>query len=470
MALVYKKSISDPIYGAIQLTDLELKAIDTSVFQRLRHVGQLGLANYVFPSANYSRFAHSIGACHTMGQILVHLEEQSDIKLDDQELQLRRLALLLHDIGHYYMSHATEYALQAHKEEQAKTELSKSKFKLESPSKIQYCDHEEVGKLILKHDPEIAAVLQSLPVPGIAETLGAMFKGASEEKYNSLVSSELDADRLDYLMRSSQSSGLPYGHFDRDYLIQNLVVDKAGKVCLKHKAIRAADHFVLCRSFDYLQVVFHKTIVGFEEMLKLCIRYLIASKKIELSKDEIVKAIEKGEWKNNTDASLLELIKSIDDKGDPITTAMARRISRRRPAPLLWSDEEIKKSPKSDARDLWYRQLGHYFENSEHEWCKNCLYWFKHFRPTDASPFRTTYRTQKKEDEAMEKSIQILSVDGRSKALTECKESFTRSLSDQAYIMARIYYIGPDSEEAQTRTEFQKLIKTLKLSDGLRGS
>ena len=184
MPLKFKKSMSDPIYGTIPLTDIELSIIDTQVFQRLRHVEQLGLANYVFPSADYSRFAHSIGACHTIGQILERLEAQKEPKdrLPDDELQFRRIAMLLHDVGHYFMSHAAEYALEAHQEAIASAALSPANKTLSSPTTFDYSDHEQVGKLILENDPELSPIIKGL-IPGgtAADRLAAMFKGAFDE-------------------------------------------------------------------------------------------------------------------------------------------------------------------------------------------------------------------------------------------------------------------------------------------------
>ncbi len=470
MPLEFKKSVSDPIYGTIGLTELELGIIDTQVFQRLRHVEQLGLANYVFPSADYSRFAHSIGACHTMGQILARLEAQKPRgeELPDDEIQFRRVAMLLHDIGHYFMSHAAEYALEAHQDAIA-TAAIPAPGALGAPTTFDYCDHEQVGKLILEHDPELSTIIRGLQPDGkAADRLAAMFKGAFDETYWSLVSSELDADRLDYLMRSSQATGLPYGHFDRDYIIQNLMTDSSGRVCLHAKAIRAADHYVLCRSFDYLQVIFHKTIVGFEEMLKRCIRYLLETEKLKLGKTDLEAAVKSHKWLSYTDAWLMDQIRRIPKTADPTVVAMRDRLIRRKPAPMLWSHEELMGTRKDEAKLTWHRQLGHVFENGGADWTKNCLYWFKHFRPTDASPFQTTYKKEAKDDENKEKSIHVLGRTGAARPLTEWKESFTRHLSNQAYVMVRVYYIGPPKEEAVTRVEFTNLMKTLKFGDGIR--
>lgn len=375
--------------------------------------------------------------------------------------------MLLHDVGHYFMSHAAEYALEAHEESEARKVLPPKKGKVSSPTSFVYADHEVVGKLILQHDPELAPIIATLPHASPVESLAAMFKGATDEKYGSLVSSELDADRFDYLWRSSQATGLPYGHFDRDYLIEKLVTDRKGKVCLSPKAIRAADHFVLCRSFDYLQVIFHKTIVGFEEMLKRCVRYLVETKVLQLSEPDVVTLITSGTWKTLNDAYLMGLIREIPSNADPLVLAMRDRVIERKRAPLLWSNEAVMASPKKDSERDWYQRLGNYFETTLSGWKSNCLYWFKHFRPTDASPFQTTYKKELKASEAKEKSIHILGSRNVAKPLTDCTESITRRLSDQAYVMVRVYYVGPPADEMATRRDFKEFAKGLKLADGL---
>jgi uncharacterized protein len=108
------KSITDPLYGYIGLSELEADVVSTAVFQRLHNVRQLGLAHLVFPSAGYSRFAHSVGACHNAGRILdaIQLNAPSSAARGKKK-QAYRLAALLHDIGHYPFSHATEHAIQS---------------------------------------------------------------------------------------------------------------------------------------------------------------------------------------------------------------------------------------------------------------------------------------------------------------------------------------------------------------------
>ena len=104
-----KQRITDPVHGTIELNEVESAIISSSTYQRLRHVKQLGLAYLVFPGADYSRFSHSIGACHVTGEILKALISNcSDINFTADEVVIYRLAGLLHDVGHYPFSHTME--------------------------------------------------------------------------------------------------------------------------------------------------------------------------------------------------------------------------------------------------------------------------------------------------------------------------------------------------------------------------
>src|ERR1700723_1913060 len=100
------KRIADPVHGTIELRDVELEIVGTNIFQRLRNVKQLGLAHLVYPAADYSRFSHSLGACHVAGLITNALTGGKHIELSDADISLYRVAALLHDVGHYPFSHA----------------------------------------------------------------------------------------------------------------------------------------------------------------------------------------------------------------------------------------------------------------------------------------------------------------------------------------------------------------------------
>jgi HD superfamily phosphohydrolase len=101
--------ITDAVHGTFGISELESDIISTPVFQRLHNVRQLGLAHLVYPGAEYSRFAHSLGACHVAGRMLRGINQNCQKQLDDDEIQMYRLTGLLHDLGHYPFSHAMEY-------------------------------------------------------------------------------------------------------------------------------------------------------------------------------------------------------------------------------------------------------------------------------------------------------------------------------------------------------------------------
>jgi hypothetical protein len=155
-------------------------------------------------------------------------------------------------------------------------------------------------------------------------------------------------------------------------------------------------------------------------------------------------------------------------KEEPVVYAMAQRLVRRKRAELLWSDEELVAVRREESKLRWHREVGHFFEDGP-SWTRNCIYWFKHFRPTEATPFGTSFKRDQKDEEAKEKSIHIQRP-GKSKPvpLTECRESFTRHFSNQAYVMVRVYYVGPEGEVESTKQELKAYMSKLKHTGGLR--
>jgi HD superfamily phosphohydrolase len=110
--LAISKTINDAVHGSIGLTQPEVDIVSSPAFQRLRNVKQLGLAALVYPGANYSRFAHSIGACHLVGRILDAIQRNTGNPFSTDTVQRYRLAALLHDIGHYPFSHVVENVVE----------------------------------------------------------------------------------------------------------------------------------------------------------------------------------------------------------------------------------------------------------------------------------------------------------------------------------------------------------------------
>jgi uncharacterized protein len=303
------KRIVDPVHGTVSLTELESNIIQTRAFQRLRNVKQLGLAHMVYPGADYSRFAHSIGACHIAGQILDVLEEKKELSFWStaeriKNIQLLRVGALLHDVGHYPFSHTMEHAISDYYYQswQEDSELGGGSF-------IAPLDHELVGKRIMEHDPEISKLLREAGIT--TKSLSALFRKeeGSDAKLTNLISADLDVDRLDYLQRTAYHTSLPYGRVEFRYLLSQVCVDNEFRFALTHKAMRTAEHLLLGRYFDYTQVTFHKTVAALEWLLTDVIHGLLKEGYIHCTQNDIVQQIESGSWHCFDDSYVLGQIR-----------------------------------------------------------------------------------------------------------------------------------------------------------------
>ena len=198
------KRITEPVHKVIGLSELETRIINgANVFSRLRNIKQLGLAHFVFPGADYSRFSHSVGVCHIAGRVLDALRKNG-AEISDKEIQLYRLAGLLHDIGHYPFSHAMEHALH--------DQFSDSKFLIpiddghnsESTEKPPH-NHEQLGEEILERDQTIRAIIENYGNGIEVSEIYKIFTKTEESRFAKLVSSDLDADRIAFLQIAQQS-------------------------------------------------------------------------------------------------------------------------------------------------------------------------------------------------------------------------------------------------------------------------
>ena len=250
------KTILDPVHKIIPFSDsntdkLLLRLINTPEFQRLRRIRQLGMTPLVFPGANHTRFAHSIGVMNNARHFLRRLERLTEITEDHETIVLS--AALLHDLGHGPFSHAFE--------------------------KITNEDHEKRTIEIICDDS--THVHQTLKEFGVEPDRVAMFfdegvdddgleKAGIPSFLSQVVSSQMDADRFDYLIRDSISTGTKYGQFDQPWILQNLLLDEDKKrFYLNQKAMLTAESYVFARYHMYRIVYFHKTTRAAEVMLRL---------------------------------------------------------------------------------------------------------------------------------------------------------------------------------------------------------
>jgi HD superfamily phosphohydrolase len=142
------KRISDPVYGSMGFSEAETDVIGTPNFQRLRNIKHLGLVDYVFPGATYARFSHCLGTCHLTGRILDSLcKVRPDI--EEREVQIYRMAALLHDVGHYPFSHAMDEAVEDHYKSLFLDETGTASTGSEGETGPKWYSHESLGKHVV---------------------------------------------------------------------------------------------------------------------------------------------------------------------------------------------------------------------------------------------------------------------------------------------------------------------------------
>lgn len=332
--------IRDVIHGSIQIDPSEMSIIDSRYFQRLRQIKQLGFAEFSFPSATHNRYIHSLGAMSTatrgFDSIFRQLSKHSSVSAVSFQRfrRVTRLAALLHDVGHGPLSHTTEFAMPDVRRLQVPG-LTVPK------GRSRKATHEDYTlKLIL--DSGLSNVIEktgadwgftprhvaALIDPDTEITDDFFMETIDGEKVNfrpllkQLISSELDADRMDYLRRDSLHAGVSYGQFDFDWLVGNLTYHvKNGKcyLALQHRALYSFEDFLISRYHMFLMVYFHYKSVVYDEMLQ---QYL-ASPDCTYSLPADVEA-----YCNCTDAQLFQ------DLGRS-SNEWARRIVEKRPYRML---------------------------------------------------------------------------------------------------------------------------------------
>ena len=234
--------IKDPVHGTMQFTSAEdawvKPFIDSPNFQRLRHIKQLGLGDFIFPGAVHSRFNHSLGCCY-IGSQIAH-----KIGLVDEERQLVMIACLLHDIGHGPFSHAFEGIFKA-----IPAGISNQKL-------IRHEDWTPYFLADYQKDTFFAEYNRVNPRHPLTEDKFhqianmIMHKSIAKPVLADIVSSQLDADRLDYLLRDSHFCGVRYGEFDFRWMLHCMAIVKSKegeRLGITHKGIGVVEHYLMAR-------------------------------------------------------------------------------------------------------------------------------------------------------------------------------------------------------------------------------
>lgn len=236
------KVLRDPIHSYIHV-DLQVvwDCINAKEFQRLRRIHQLGGNFQVYHTAEHSRFAHSLGVYEIVRRMVNEVSELSEV-LSEYEKATVMLAGLLHDIGHGPFSHAFEA--------------------------ISSVKHEEFTERVILEDTEIHRILSEVN-PNLPKEVASIISYTHPNEYlNQIVSGQLDADRMDYLLRDAYFTGTSYGNFDLERVIRTLRV-KDKKIVVKESGIHTVEDYIMARYHMYWQVYYHPVARSYESILTM---------------------------------------------------------------------------------------------------------------------------------------------------------------------------------------------------------
>lgn len=294
--------------------DLAARLIDTAEFQRLRRIRQLGLAFFAYQTAEHSRFTHSLGAFHLAGRILDRLEERHTIDPVDRTAVLA--SALLHDVGHGPFSHVIESVLGFHHED----------FTIEA---------------VLSSDTEIGNTLRSFSEE-LPNDVAAIVRGEFRRfALAQLVSSQLDVDRMDYLLRDTLMTGVKYGIYDLEWVLRSIEIDEENdQLYVSSRGIYAVEDYLQARYYMFRQVYFHRTLRSAEgvlrSILKRAISLFAAGSDVWLAKGTAFETVLEGrklslaEHMSLDDADILFHIKQWQKSDDMTLADLSNRFLTRR--------------------------------------------------------------------------------------------------------------------------------------------
>ena len=274
-------AVRDPVHGLISFNALEWEIVNSAPFQRLRRIKQLAWTDYVYPGASHTRFEHSLGVCKVATRLFdAIVQKQRDLLQSKfsynetglaRQRQIIRLAALTHDLGHGPFSHAAEEALPLKESGDRYTheEYSAAFVKI-------YIDD------ILKSHPENKNNY-GITYSDVASIFDGGYMTRDSIVWKELVSGQMDADRMDYLLRDAYHTGVSYGRFDIDRVINTICIceendgeDSGQYIGVEEDGIHALEGLIIARYMMFTQVYFHKTRViydyHYEEALKECLR------------------------------------------------------------------------------------------------------------------------------------------------------------------------------------------------------
>jgi hypothetical protein len=346
--------IRDPVHGSIYYADPEVAILETAEYQRLRAIKQLGFSEFSFPGATHNRYIHSIGVAHLATLVFESIFRVYPFSKPANKARFKqtvRLAALLHDVGHGPLSHTTEQVMPPLSELQIKVYdeeeqygdathmvMYKNRKANHEDYTIKYVTDSTIADTIKKQFSDILPIHVACLIDKALHCPDDFFiEGGVDLRplLSQLISSEIDADRMDYLDRDSYFCGTNYGKIDSNWLIQNMTFHRVENqlfLALNRRALYSFDDFLISRHHMHLMVYGHHKSIIYEEMLN---RYLTSPECTFKLPGDI------NEYTNYNDYRLHEHLRSA-------SSPWARRIAERRPFKVLLEQHNTTESERPE--------------------------------------------------------------------------------------------------------------------------
>lgn len=390
-----KKVLRDPIHGYIHIQyEVIWDLLHTREVQRLRRIHQLGGNYYVYHTAEHSRFSHSLGVYEIVNR-MVHEVEDLRQTLSEKEKIVVMSAALLHDLGHGPFSHFYE-SLTKKRHEEVSVDI------LMDP-------HSQIHQVLISYDldlpSEIGAILcHQHPVFIL----------------NQIISSQLDADRMDYLLRDAYETGTSYGTFDLERILRTLRVCE-DRLCIKESGIHSVEDYIMARYHMYWQVYLHPDAKAFELLItKFYQRYAQVKDQLSMSSLKLLDAsYDLNSFMKLDECRLFALFQDAQESGDPYLEDLATRILERRL--FEWVEDPSVEQAKMIRIEIEKRQLPldlYYHEEFSH------------------SSMYLPYREKDEED-----AIEVLNSQGSIDKLSAKSEIVKAFMKMETHTRRRVYYV-----------------------------